>query len=70
MVMKILALLLLEPSLALSQSVYKCPSDEGRFILQQTPCKEGQEISVKPLTSGNGGDALALVQYGKQLESE
>ena len=68
--MKILATLLLVPSLALSQSVYKCPSEEGRFILQQTPCKEGQEIAVKPLTSGNGGDASALIQYGKQLESE
>lgn len=68
--MKILATLLLVPSLALAQSVYKCPSEEGRFILQQQPCKEGKEIAVKPLTSGNGGDASALIQYGKQLESE
>lgn len=68
--MKILAALLLVPSLALSQSVYKCPSEEGRFILQQQPCKEGQEIAVKPLTSGNGGDASALIQYSQQLEAE
>ena len=68
--MKILATLLLVPSLGLAQSVYKCPSDEGRFILQQTPCKEGQEIAVKPLTSGNGGDSSALLQYGKKLETE
>ncbi len=68
--MKILAALLLVPSLALSQSVYKCPSEEGRFILQQQPCKEGKEIVVKPLTSGNGGDASALIQYGQKLEAE
>lgn len=68
--MKILATLLLIPSLGLAQSVYKCPIEEGKFVLQQQPCKEGKEIAVKPLANGNGSDASALLQYGKQLESE
>lgn len=68
--MKILATLLLFLFTRVGTIVYKCPSEEGRFILQQQPCKEGKEIAVKPLTSGNGGDASALIQYGKQLESE
>ena len=68
--MKTLALLLLVPSLVVAQPVYKCPTDEGRFVLQQQPCQQGQEINVKPLTSGHGGDTSALIQYSKQLESE
>ena len=69
--MKILALLLLVPSLALSQSFYQCKDSEGKLAFQQIPCAgEGKEIVVKPLSNGNGGDASALIQYGQKLEAE
>ena len=70
--MKILAALLLVPSLAFTQSVYKCPDSEGRFILQQKPCVggEGKEIAVKPLENGKGSDQSSLIKYSQQLEED
>ncbi len=69
--MKILATLLLMPSLALSQSFYQCKDSEGKLAFQQIPCTgEGKAIVVKPLSNGNGGSLMNAESrsYLKTLE--
>lgn len=69
--MKILAALLLVPSLALSQSFYQCKDSEGKLAFQQIPCTgEGKAIVVKPLSNGNGGSLMSAESrsYLKTLE--
>ena len=69
--MKILTTLLLIPSLALSQSFYQCKDSEGKLAFQQIPCTgEGKEITVKPLSNGNGGSLMNAESrsYLKTLE--
>ncbi len=62
-------LLCFVPILACGQPLYRCPGDHGP-IFQQLPCSEGEALSVKPITNGQGGQTKNLVHYVNTIETE
>ena len=63
-------ILILIPTLAFTQTIYRCPDSSGALKLQQLPCDNGKEVTIKPLMNGKGSNLSEMMDYANRKKEE